>query len=153
VTVINIKNYATVFLSLKSKKKTHLERLLFACLIVLLISSGCRKDRAIKNDSALYGIWVKGTTVGDTLEFFHRNGRNILRYDLSFNAALPAKKETEYIFRDGKLGIQLYSASGNFNTIESFKWKQSGEEFEIQGIELFPFMSSTLVYFTYRKIQ
>jgi len=102
-------------------------------------------------ESFLYGTWIKGTNAGDTLHFLKKNGRNLLDYNLSFNAALPASTQREYRFRNGKLSVKRYGGS-DFDPIESFKWKQLGNEFEIQGIELFNFMSSTTTYFTYHKI-
>lgn len=106
------------------------------------------------NENILYGIWIKGPYAGDTLRFFQKGNKNIMAYNLSFNAALPAPTEREYTFSNDKLSIRTYvSAPEPYLAIKSFVWKQFGKEFEIQGNELFPFMSSILPYFSYRKIQ
>jgi hypothetical protein len=116
----------------------------------ILIS--CKKEH-IQSENVLFGTWVKGTNAGDTLQFMRINNKNILRYNISFNAAMPAFKEVEYKYQDGKLGIKLYYPTvQDFYPINSFTWKQVRSEFEIQGIELFSILSSTQVYFTYRKI-
>lgn len=71
----------------------------------------------------------------------------------SFNAGLSVYSEKEYMFRDGKLSIKMFApALQDFYPIDSFTWTQAGREFKIQGIQLYMFMSSTLTYFTYRKI-
>ncbi|MEI9912283.1 MAG: hypothetical protein WDO71_23080 [Bacteroidota bacterium] len=71
----------------------------------------------------------------------------------SFNAGMPHYTEKEYRFRNGQLSIKLYAPiSQEFYPIDSFSWTQVGEEFTIQGIQLFMFMSSTMTYFTYRKL-
>jgi len=125
---------------------------------VLLFAAGlwfsdCNKNVAT-NESVLYGTWIKGSNAGDTLRFFKKDDKNILAYNLSFNASLPAPTETEYIYQNGKPGIKNYLATpNNFFIIQSFEWKQTGRKFELQGSELFPFMASTMVRFTYHKIQ
>lgn len=102
--------------------------------LAVLIISGCKKNTA-SEERILYGTWVKGTNAGDTLRFYKSNGRNRIAYNLSFNPALPAPVEREYVF------------------IESFRWRSIGKEFELKGIELFSFMSSTTASFIYRKIE
>lgn len=112
----------------------------------------CDKGSSI-NESILYGTWIKGTNAGDTLRFFQKNDKNIMTYNLSFNAALPALTEVEYSYDDGKLSVKNYLAiPGDFFPIQSFVWKRLGEEFEIQGSELFSSMAATFVHFTYHKI-
>ena len=128
-------------------------RIFFFTLFFAVLFSGCDKEDAVKNESILYGTWIKGPDAGDTLRFFKKNDKNILAYNLSFNAAMPAPEETEFIFRNGKPGIKNFlAAPGDFFIIQSFEWNQGGREFKFHGSELFPFMASTLLYFTYRKI-
>jgi len=121
-------------------------------ITIALLSTGCKKNK-VQDEAALYGTWVKGPNAGDTLWFMKKNNQYILRQNESFNAAMPVYTEKEYRFRDGKLGIKLYSPSSQeYYPISSFTWTQPGSEFSLQGIQLFLFMSSTLTYFTYRKI-
>jgi hypothetical protein len=125
-------------------------RLLMIMLVMFIVLS-CRKDNASVTD--LTGTWVKGTSAGDTLVFLNINGKHILRYNVSFNEAMPAYTETEYRFRNGKLELKGFMTTQNdYNTIESFTWKQEGEEFEVLGYQLYPFMSSTLTRFTFKKL-
>jgi hypothetical protein len=125
----------------------------FASLLVAsFIMLNCNKQKS-ENETVLYGMWTKGTNAGDTLLFYKRNERNILSYNVSFNPGLPAPVEVNFWFTNGKLSTRSSGSRGGASPIESFTWKQQGQEFEIKGIELFPFMSSTQVYFTYHKIR
>ena len=118
--------------------------------VLILIS--CKKEHP-QSENVLSGTWVKGANAGDTLRFMRKNNTNILRYNISFNAARPSFKEVEYRYQDGKLDVNLYAPTiQHFYPINSFTWKQVGSEFEIQGIELFSILSSTEVRYTYRKI-
>ena len=119
---------------------------LFAASFTML---NCTKDKS-QNESIFYGTWVKGTNTGDTLQFYQKNGKNILALNYSFNSLIYAPTEFEYFYVNDHLSIR--HTSTDFS-IESFTWKQVGQEFELQGTELFPFMSSTQVYFNYRKIR
>lgn len=135
-------------------KKMSMLRIAFVLTISAFpfLLAGCKKNNA-QDEAALYGTWVKGANAGDTLRFMKKNNQYILRQNESFNAAMPVYSEKEYRFRDGKLGIKLYSPSSQeYYSIGSFAWTQAGSEFTLQGIQLFLFMSSTLTYFTYRKI-
>jgi hypothetical protein len=118
-----------------------------------VVFMGCKKENNSSSASDLYGTWVKGAQYGDTLQFLRKNNQNILRINNSFNPLTPAYTEQEYRFRQGKLEVKVFSpASQEFYPISSFTWTQPGSEFNIQGIQLFYFMSSTNTYFTYRKI-
>ena len=109
----------------------------------------CKKEYT---QSDLSGTWVKGSNAGDTLQFLRKNNKDILCYNISFNATMPAFKEAEYKYEGGKLSVKLYSPTlQDFYPINSFTWKHAGSEFEIRGIELFSILASTDVYFTYRK--
>jgi hypothetical protein len=128
------------------------------CLVFLLICTviiyGCRRDHS-DDESVLYGTWVKGNHAGDTLQFFKRGDKNIFVYNASFNASLPVIIEREYIYRNGKPGIKNFWTSGNddFYTIQSFAWKQHGKEFQVRGLEMYHFISSSEAIFTFRKVQ
>lgn len=124
--------------------------LIVIALAFMVVS--CSKDDTA-SESALYGTWVKGTQAGDTLRFMRKNNKYIMLQNESFNAGMPVYTEKDYRFRNGRLSIKLFSPSSReFYPIDSFSWTQVGEEFTIQGIQLFMFMSSTQTYFTYRKI-
>lgn len=125
-------------------------RLIPFALIVLVLGS-CDKDSA--SASNLTGTWIKGTNVADTLYFIQKNDRSIMRYRISFNPATGGFAEHEYAIINGKLALKNFMGSQNdFYSIESFNWVQTGKEFEILGYQLFPYMSSTLAKFTYKKI-
>jgi len=125
---------------------------IFSVIAFALLLAACSKEHT-GTESVLYGTWVKGPNFGDTLQFMRKNNQNIMRQTMSFNAGMPVYTENEYRFRNGKLSIKLYSPSSEeYYPITSFTWLQSGSEFKIQGSQLFIFMSSTLTYFTYRKI-
>jgi len=122
------------------------------CLAVILLSA-CNKDNGSTGESIFTGTWVKGSNTGDTLRFFNRNGKNLLAYNQSFNAAIFAPAEIEYRFKNNRLGLKNYLAqSNNFFTSQSFEWVRTGSEFKLNGTELYPFMASSLVMFTYHKI-
>jgi hypothetical protein len=120
-------------------------------LLVTFISLlSCKKENT--NDKSLfYGNWK--TSYGDTITFSRTGNKNILNYDYSLNTALPTKTNYEYSYRNNKLGIKNdFNGPGTFQFFESFRWLQQGQSFEVQGVEWFPFISSTLTYFTFTKI-
>ena len=120
-------------------------------LVLVLFSLACKKN--IEGDeSDLYGTWVKGSNLGDTLWFMKRNGKYIIRQPESFNPTMPIYSEKEYQFKDGKLKIKSFApASQEYFPINSFSWLQTGQEFTITNSELFPIMSSILTY-KYKKV-
>ena len=123
-----------------------------AVTVIALTIGSCKKEQEMEN-TRLTGIWIRGTNVGDTLYFTVKNGKNVLRFNASFNPAVPAVTETEYSYQNNKLSLRNFMAAQNdFYIIESFNWKQEGKEFEVLGFEIFPFMSSTQTRFTYRKV-
>lgn len=127
-------------------------RLVLTLVFCISLFAGCKKDGA-HSASDLYGIWIKGNQAGDTLQFLQKNGKDIMRQNESFNPSMPAYTEKEYIFHNGKLSVKLYTPfSEDFYPIDSFRWKRTGKEFSIQGIQLYMFMAATNVYFTYRKL-
>ncbi|MBS1576482.1 MAG: hypothetical protein JST09_14355 [Bacteroidetes bacterium] len=123
--------------------------LFFISSLVILIFNACRQDDVPENNP-LYGQWK--TSYGDTITFSIENGRNILTYDMSLNASMPVDTKKEFIYRDNKLGL-LDGLNGNdFRMLQTFKWKEQGKSFEVQGVEWFLFISSTTTYFTFVKI-
>ena len=69
--------------------------LAFAVIVFALIFSGCKKSDT-QSETILFGTWVKGANPGDTLQFMRKNNKNILRYNMSFSAALTAFTEVEF---------------------------------------------------------
>jgi hypothetical protein len=126
-----------------------------AALVIIAFAiffTGCSKEDTA-SESALFGTWVKGSNAGDTLRFMRKDNKYIMLQNESFNAGLPRYTEKEYRFRNGQLSIKIFApVSQEFYPLDSFSWTQVGEEFTVQGIQLFMFMSSTQTYFTYRKL-
>jgi hypothetical protein len=108
----------------------------------------CSKDSELAPEY-FYGQWK--TSYGDTVIFSRKNGMNIATYNYSMNSLFPTRGDHEFAYRDGKLGLKISSTS-DFNFLGSFKWIQPGQSFEVQGIEWFSFLSSTLGYFTFTKL-
>jgi hypothetical protein len=125
---------------------------LLIVLITALLLGSCRKNNTADNEAVLYGAWVNTSHPGDTLHFINKNNKNILRYNVSLNAVHPAYEESEYSYADGKLSVAVFGAGTILHSINSFTWKQPGQRFEVQGIQLFMIMSSSSTYFTYRKV-
>jgi hypothetical protein len=124
---------------------------IITCLIApVIFFFSCSKEN--NNDiSQFYGSWK--TSYGDTIVFSRTGNKNMLEYDYSLNTALPTKTNKEYTFRNNKLGIKnALPVSNNYTFLQSFRWLQQGQSFEVQGVEWFPFISSTLTYFTFKKI-
>ena len=120
-------------------------------LVLVSFSFACKKDIRGK-ESDLYGTWVKGSNVGDTLWFMKKNDRNIMRVAESFNPLLPSYSEKEYRLNGEVLSIKSFApTSQEYFKIESFKWTDPGKEFNITNSQLFIFMSSIVTY-KYRKI-
>ena len=123
----------------------------FIVLVLVSLSFACKKDNE-RDESDLYGTWVKGSNLGDTLWFRKKNGQYIIRMPESFNPLLPTYSEKEYRLIDGVLSIQSFApASQEYYPITSFNWTDPGKEFTIQNSQLFIFMSSIITY-KYRKI-
>jgi hypothetical protein len=133
-----------------------MSRLLFALIAftVVTLTASCDKDSDNKNEEAiLYGTWVKGPNSGDTLVFSRKNGRNVLKMNMSFNPLMYAPTEREYRLINGKLEIKMGAGIGDpYWTIESFEWKIPGQQFEMLGFQLYMFMSSSIAKFTFTKI-
>ena len=120
-------------------------------ITILAFSFGCKKEQTTE-EAKLYGTWVKGSSLGDTLWFMKKNGQNIMRIAESFNPLMPKYAEKEYQFKNGVLNIKSFApASQEYFPMTSFKWTDPGKEFTIQNSQLFIFLSSIITY-TYKKI-
>lgn len=123
----------------------------FVFITLVFLSLACKKD-IDGDESDLYGTWVKGSNLGDTLWFMRKNGKYIMRQPESFNPLRPTYSEKEYQFKDGKLKIKSFApTSQEYFTINSFTWIRPKEEFAVTNSELFPFLSSILTY-KYQKL-
>ena len=123
----------------------------FIVLVLASLSFGCKKE-INGTESDLYGTWVKGSNMGDTLWFMKKNGRNLVKIPESFNPLLPKYSEKEYKLKNGALNIKSFAPSSqDYFSISSFTWTDPGREFTIQNIQLFIFMSSIVTY-KYKKI-
>lgn len=120
-------------------------------VVVASLSFACKKKNS-GDESELYGAWVKGSNVGDTLWFMRKNGQDIMRMAESFNPLFPVYSEKQYHFNNGVLSIKSYApASQEYFPITSFTWTDPGKEFSILNVHLYLFMSS-MITFKYRKI-
>lgn len=136
-----------------SSKKNEMKLLLFLLLIIGSITlSHCDKNNLADDESILYGTWVKGNKTGDTLTLVKKGGKNMILYNMSNNPEFHAPNELEYSYRNGKFSLKGFPAGPDFSPIDSFKWKQVGKEFEIEGTLLFPFLALSTVIYTYKKI-
>ncbi len=116
-----------------------------------LLITGCFKDPVVTgSEFELYGKWAKGPNAGDTLDFLQKNNQNIMRHLESYNSGVPVYSETQYMFNDGKPSLKNLTAG--YHPVTSFIWNQAGAEFQVLGIDLFSYISSTTTIFTYRKI-
>ena len=115
-------------------------RLLYSLLVITAITfaAACSKDSGKNEEAIFYGTWVKGSNTGDTLYFDKKNGRDIMRTNQSFNPNMYAPIEREYKYAGGKLTLAYPYGSGGlmYETIQSFTWKNTGRQFEINGFEV-----------------
>lgn len=123
-------------------------------ILLALAAFGCSKDDSPQDASYLYGTWIKGTAVGDTIIFYKSGDKNLMKYAASFNPQLPMYATSEYRYENDRLETKGYPGMGtDFRAIQGFAWKRSGFEFELQGSELYPFMASILTKFSYNKVK
>ena len=119
----------------------------------LIISSfSCKKEGS--DTDKFYGYWK--ASYGDTISFAHRDGRNVLIYDVSGSPGGPEPGFTndhEFDYHDGKFYIkQGIGTSSNFLEVPSFEWVTVGREFRIEKREWLYFISS-VGKFTFTRIQ
>jgi len=116
------------------------------------VLSACTKNTE-NREAAMHGIWINSQLPNDTLWFANKNGKNILRYNNSFNPNAPVYTESEYFFANGKLSFNLGGIAGTTRTIDSFIWKQENKQFDILIYQLYMFISSSTTHGVYTKIQ
>ncbi len=122
------------------------------CLALAILAIGCSRSNDAADESLFYGTWIKGSAAGDTLQFGRKNNQHILRRNMSFNPNLPSYQEVAYQYKNGKLLVEFAGAGSGLREIDSFGWKTVGKVFELQGYQMYLFMSSTQTRFTYTKI-
>jgi hypothetical protein len=115
----------------------------------LFTLASCSKDKNPSGASLFYGKWK--SNAGDTITFSQKNGENVFTYG-SFNLpSLPS--EVGFSYQNNKLGLKDDLANpSRLRALETFKWIQQGTSFEVQGADMYLFMSSTSTYFTFTKI-
>jgi hypothetical protein len=130
-------------------KKTILAFLLFGGLLFL---ASCDKADEENDGSIFFGRWK--TSYDDTVLFHNQNGKNMVQYDASMNANLPAITNHEYRYIDGKFSLNHTPNSGDdyFWEMDTFKWLEYGKSFQVQGLQWFMFLQSTQTIFTFTRI-
>ncbi len=118
------------------------------CISAIFCLSLCTREKDTGTVS-FRGEWE--ASYGDTIRFFRENGKNIVSYNQSISAFLTTNKY-EYTYRGGKLGIKNGFAGPDFTTYQTFTWIEEGKSFRIQGVDWFPFISSTTTWYTFTKI-
>ena len=134
-----------------------LRLLIFALLAIpAVFLAGCHGSGAL-NQTDFYGSWVRDSSgPKDTLVFFYRNHKNLLRYNNSYNSARPAYTEIEYTVRNEKLyfkGLMYQSASADFVEAQSFTWIEPTRKFRLLGNQLWAFLNAYPLYATFRKLE
>ncbi|MBL7739513.1 MAG: hypothetical protein JNK14_09855 [Chitinophagaceae bacterium] len=120
-------------------------------LLAIISLASCDKQSGAITSSSFYGKWK--ASYNDTIEFTRTGGKNIIRYNQSMNPSFTVPADYEYTYQNNKLGIKDgLSGLATFRFYQSFRWIEEGRSFEIQGVEWFPFISSTLTYFTFTRI-
>lgn len=120
---------------------------IFAALSFLI--AACTKDKSASDESLFYGKWE--SNVGDTIIFLQREGRNIFQYG-TFN--LPSvPREVGFSYENNKLALKNdMSNPEKLQMLNSFKWVHNRTTFEVQGVDMYSFMSSTSTWFSFTKI-
>ena len=122
-------------------------------ITLALLLAACTKSKDGSNEAALYGAWVNSNAPMDTLWFMNKGGKNILRYNNSFNVAVPSYTEVEYFFKNGELSFALGGPSGITKLVDSFTWKHENKQFDILIYQLYAFISSSTTHGLYTKIE
>ena len=135
-----------------SNKKTLMLRLcLVVSIVFALLAAACSKKED-DNETVLYGVWINSKAPGDTLQFMLKNNKNILRYNQSFNPALPQYAEIEYRYKNSKLSAAVFGPAASLRDISSFNWIEQNKKFDVLGYQLYLFMASSATHFTYIKV-
>ena len=121
-------------------------------IVLVAVTSSCGKDGGVSpRADQFYGTWVNATINGDTLRFSRKGGKNILSYRLT--AGQPQLTEVEFKYTSGKLFIRGFIGPSNeYFPLTNFKWNIVGKEFEWNGNQRFPYLSSIQPNYVYRKL-
>ena len=117
--------------------------------MAVCLNFACTKNDSSGSAAAFYGTWIKGTQPGDTLWFMKKGGKDMLKYNMSFNPQMTNYVEVEYAYQNNKLSVATMSSTPT--EISSFIWKEPNHSFQLAGYQLYMFMSSTLTTFTFVK--
>ena len=124
-------------------------RLSVFCMLACILFAACSKNND-SDEQFLYGVWVKGNNPGDTLLFMNENGRHIFQFPASLSPAAAGYTKLPYRYQKKKLYVQLTTDAEY--PLSSFTWKTEGRSFELQGNDLYPYMSSIAPKHTYTKV-
>jgi len=133
-----------------------LRLILFVPLLLpaAILITGCSSS-GVTGETTFYGTWTKGVYAGDTIIFSRKNGKNIMRYNGSFNASLPVYIETEFAVRNEGLYIAPFALPPTggtaLNPVEGFTWITPGRKFSMQANQMWPILSLYPAYFTFIK--
>jgi hypothetical protein len=135
-----------------------LRLLLFVLLAVpaAALFTACSRSNTT-SEATFYGTWTKGNLAGDTIIFSNRGGKNIMRYNASFNSSLPKYTETDYSVRNERLyiGDLPFSPLGGtmYTEIQGFTWLNTGWEFRMRANQMWPFLAMAEAYFTFKRVR
>ena len=135
-----------------SNQKTLMLRLFIVVSIVFVLLAAACSKKDDDNETVLYGVWINSKAPGDTLQFMPKDGKNILRYNQSFNPALPQYAKIEYRYKNGKLSAGVFGPAASLGDISSFNWIEQNKKFDVLGYQLYLFMASSATHFTYIKV-
>jgi len=123
--------------------------LITAAIIAALLSiASCSKSKDAADVSLFYGTWR--SNAGDTLTFFQSSGKN--NCDAGKGSPAPVNREIEFSYSNNKLGLKDGAGEpGKFRILKTFAWIQKGSSFEVQGNDIYCYMSSLSTY-TFIKI-
>ena len=122
--------------------------LVFFCVTGTLFSA-CTKSNN-NNEPFLYGVWVKGNQRGDTIIFLNESGKHMIQFATSNISSVPGYTKVNYRYHEKKLYLSMQGSADY--PCNSFNWKQEGKSFELQGNDLYWYMSSIAPKYTYTKV-
>jgi len=125
-------------------------RLVVIFFVAGILLTACTKSNN-NNETVLYGVWVKGNQRGDTIVFMNEGGRHMIQFPISNITTVPGYSKLPYRYRQKKLYIS-FAADAEF-ACNSFNWKEEGKSFELQGNDLYVYMSSIAPRYTYTRVQ
>lgn len=124
--------------------------ILFLGATFALVIFSCKKNND-DNPEIFYGKWK--TSYGDTVRFYHENGKDLLYNDHGGSPAPPADPVREYFYKQGRLSVKEAMGTGTIvRPLPSFKWLNEGKEFTMQAGDWFLYISTIGAVYTFTKI-